>query len=106
MNADNSLRKSIVSSVNRALLGSITPNLRAVAADWDDQRILLVFYFHGTPSADDKETMSVVHTEVLTDFLDIRPVEVSIERLHMPSKINGLRALIFERQEPHPLLPE
>lgn len=111
MNDDGSLRKSIVLSTNRALLGSVTPNLRAVVAEWDDERILLVFYFHGEPSSDDAETMSVVHTEVLTDLIDIMPVDFAITRLDMPEKTHvsetdRIRAIIFERQEPHRLLPQ
>lgn len=96
---ENSLRKEIFSSVAGALLGSVTPYLRAVAADWDDVGIHIVCYFHGPISEDDQEIMSIVHTEVAADFIDTMPVDLVTERLDMPARMNYLRVLCFERKE-------
>jgi hypothetical protein len=89
----------IVLSVQRALLGSITPNLRGVAVDWDDRTIRVVSYYHGAISDEDKDIMSCVHTEVATDFIDLRQVDLVLERLDMPMKMNGYRAWVFLRKE-------
>jgi hypothetical protein len=99
MTSDDELRADIVLSVNGALLGSVTPNLRGVAVDWDDSSIRVVCYFHGSISEEDQEIMDCVHTEVATDFVDARTVELSTKRLDKPTKMDGLRAFVFERRE-------
>lgn len=93
------LRKKIFFSIAGALLGSVTPNLRGVAADWDNEKIRIVCYFRGPFSNEDKETMSIVETEVASDVLDIMPVELETVRLDMPAKVNGMKAWVFERKE-------
>jgi hypothetical protein len=92
-------RQEIVLSVQGALLGNVTHNLRGVAADWSNTEIRIVCYFHGPISDDDQDTMSCVHTEVATDFVDIVPVHFTLERLDMPMKMNGFRAWVFLRKE-------
>ena len=58
INADDTLRQRIVLSVQRALLGEVTPNLRGVAADWNDTEIRVVCYFDGPISDTNREDMS------------------------------------------------
>jgi hypothetical protein len=88
-NEDTSFRPRIMLSVQRALLGSITCNLRGVAAEWNDKEIRIICYFHGPLSEDDREEMSCVHTEVVADFVDIAQVHCDLERLDMPAKLFG-----------------
>jgi hypothetical protein len=92
-------RQEIVLSVQGALLGSVTPNLRGVAADWNNTEVRIVCYYHGPISAGDRETRGVVHTEVATDFIDIAAVHFVMECLDTPMKMNGFRAWIFLRKE-------
>jgi hypothetical protein len=99
MNDDVMCRQKCVLSVQRALLGSVTPNLRGVAVDWDKNEVRVTCYYHGPISDNDREIMSCVHTEVATDFIDIAPVHFSLERVDMPIKINGFRAWVFLRKE-------
>ena len=67
MNVDDALRQKIVLSVQRALLASVTSNLRGVAADWNESEIRVYCYYHGPITEDDREVISCVHTEVATD---------------------------------------
>lgn len=99
MNSDEMYRQKIVLSLQRALLGSITPNLRGVAVDWNDTEIRVFCYYHGPITDDNREEMSCVHTEVATDFVDITPVHFVLERLDMPMPMNGFRAWVFLRKE-------
>ncbi len=99
MNDDVMRRQKIVLSVQRALLGSVTPNLRGVATDWNDTEIRVFCYYHGPIADNDREEMSCVHTEVATDFIDIAPVHFVLERADWPMKMNGHRAWIFLRKE-------
>lgn len=96
---DTSLRTKLLLSVQRAMLDTVTPNLRGVGVDWDDSLIRLIVYFDGPLSDDDRETFSVVHTEVLTDFVDLRPVELILERRDAPKGLDGCRAWAFLRKE-------
>ena len=99
MNDDTVFRTDLVLSVNGALLGSVTPNLRGVAVDWDEHTIRVMCYFHGPISEEVQEIMDRVHTEVATDFIDSRAVELITKRLDIPTKMDGLRAFVFERRE-------
>ena len=101
-NLDDNSRHKIVLSVQRALLGSITPNLRGVAVDWNDNEIRVFCYYHGAISEDDREEMSCVHTEVATDFVDIAAVHFVLVRSDMPTPMKGYRAWIFLRKETVP----
>ena len=99
MTTDTIERTDIMLSVQRALLGNVTSNLRGVAVDWDDRLIHLVCYYNGVISDDDRETMSCAHTEVVADFIDHKPVQMTLERLDTPNKMNGFRAWAFLRKE-------
>lgn len=98
-NDDGVYRQKILLSVQRALLSRVTPNIRGVAADWNDSEIRVVCYYHGRIADDDRDEMSCAHTEVATDFVDISPVHFILERLDTPMKMNGFRAWVFLRKE-------
>src|SRR5262249_54125713 len=91
---DALLRQKILLSVQRALLGSVTSNLRGVAIDWNNSEIRVVCYYHGPISDDDREEMSCVQTEVAADFIDIAPVEFVLEQLDMPKRLTGPDSVI------------
>lgn len=91
---DALLRQKILLSVQRALLGSVTSNLRGVAIDWNDSEIRIVCYCHGPISDEDREEMSCVCTEVAADFIDIAPVDFALQQVDMPKKIIGPGSVI------------
>jgi hypothetical protein len=94
LNNEALLRQKILLSVQRALLGSVTSNLRGVAIDWNDSEIRIVCYYHGQISNDDREEMSCVHTEVVADFIDIVPVDFALEQVDMPKTLIGLNSVM------------
>jgi hypothetical protein len=98
MSRDIPRRTRILLSVQRALLGEVSANLRAVTAH-DDELVLVVFYFDGPISEEDAETVSVIHTEIIADFFPEVEVEVKCVRLDAPTRIedDGLR--IYRRKE-------
>ena len=62
-------RASVLLSVQRALLGEVTPGMRAIAVDWDQERIQ-VRVFHDGPwdaSLEENFDASVV-SQVVADF--------------------------------------
>ena len=58
-------------SAQRALLGTITPNIRKVFVGLQDKTIQFVVIFDGEISEDDEDNMSCVGTEIVSDFCDL-----------------------------------
>jgi hypothetical protein len=75
------LRGSLLLSVQRALLGEVSPSLRGVTVGWRDHLILLRFYFDGAVTEEDREAMSVVGAEVIADFTE--PWDIHEEVIHL-----------------------
>jgi hypothetical protein len=89
----------VLLSVQRALLGVVTPELRAVVVDLDDARQVLYirFYYHGEVSEDLIELWNCAITEV-----DLGPdyfFDEGIERLDYPNKIPFRGRYAYLRKE-------
>lgn len=68
------MRNSVISSVQRALLGEVSRRLRGVAVRWNENSITILCYYDHRIYQKDREAMSCVETEVMADFpeLEIR----------------------------------
>ena len=64
------LRISALLSLQRALLGEITENMRAVIVSLGDKEIKFRVVFSGNPSSNDEERVSEIETEVIADFFE------------------------------------
>jgi hypothetical protein len=97
-------KSAVFLSVNRALLGAIGSNVRAITCFWTDQGISIRVIFDGAIGENDFDTMSVVETEVMADFPD-HDVSVVCDRIDAPQivEIKNGSLLIFERREDPPL---
>ena len=62
------LRVRLLLSIRRALLGEVTPNIRAVTAQIDAQTIVLRWIIDGEISDSFRRNLSAVGTEVVADF--------------------------------------
>jgi hypothetical protein len=62
------LRVRLLLSIQRALLGEVTPNIRAVTAQIGAQTIVLRWIIDGGISDSFKHDLSVVGTKVVADF--------------------------------------
>lgn len=62
------LRVRLLLSIQRALLGEVTPNIRVVTARIDAQIILLRWIIDGEISDSLRADLSAVGTEVVADF--------------------------------------
>lgn len=88
--------QSIVCSLQRALLGNVTENLRAVNVIIKE-RVVLMFYYDSLPSEEEEELASLTDTGFLSDFPEL-PNDFKIIHLPYPAKIpEGL--MIFQRYE-------
>ncbi|MCT4713942.1 hypothetical protein MUA01_02905 [Enterobacteriaceae bacterium H18W14] len=87
-------------SLQRALLGKVTENIRGVIASLDENNILLTFYYDGAITEEDKENASEIETEVIADFDEEFTIDTSVKRFDYPQPIkldNGF--LVYLRKE-------
>lgn len=66
---DQESKQEIKNSIQRALLGHVTPNLRAVGVNLEENtKSVLTFYYDQEPSEDEQELASLADTEFIADF--------------------------------------
>lgn len=93
-------REDILLSIQRALVGSVTPNVRWIACNWSNSRINVRVGYEGMPSPDDLEGMSIVETEIVADFPSLS-VQVQCSRSDAAVKdaIEADEVIAYARRE-------
>ncbi len=86
-------------SIQRALLGEISPKLRAVVFSIVGRDIDIRFYFDGLISEADIESASCVETEILADSEPEDSVTVKCIRLDAPELIVDDGNWVYQRRE-------
>lgn len=88
-------------AVQAALLGVVTPELRAVVVDFNpgEQFLYIRFYYHGAVSDDLKELWNCAITESSADLGAECFVDEGIERLDYPKKIPVRGCYAYLRKE-------
>lgn len=91
-------------SIQRALLGVVPAELRAVTCGWSQDQIALRFIFDGLIDPDDEENMRIVGTEVAADFHEPTRVDEEIVRVDFPAKLIDyiLQVWVYMRKEVRP----
>lgn len=92
----------LAASANRALLGVITINIKAIAVYVDNQNILnLKAYFYNEPSESEKEDLRVVETEISADFEpnDIKEFKDQFIVWDGREKLNNKENLVYLRRD-------
>lgn len=92
-------RTRILLSAQRALLGMITPNMRAITVGWQGPRIRLRFYFSYPPSEAEIELTSTVAGEMIADFEEATIAEEAMVSQEKLSNLELLDAWIYIRRE-------
>jgi hypothetical protein len=80
-------RREVLVSAQQALLGEVGPNLRAVIVSFSESTIFFESFFHGEISDEDRESMSLVETELLASFPSNHAVSHKLTRLDEPAPI-------------------
>jgi hypothetical protein len=93
------LRFRVLLSMQRALLGVITPALRSVAVSWDEGEIAARFTYE-TDDPEDIESVREAETRVIADFED-KTTRFWIEVVPMPSPVwfHEGEVFVYQRQE-------
>jgi len=101
MAEDIPFRARLLLSLQRALLGQVREELRAVCCAWSTGSIQLRFIFDGPIEPDAAEDMRGVATEVIADFGDGVMIEEEILRSDFPEDlhIHALEAWAYWRKE-------
>ena len=92
--------KRLKLSMQSALLGAITENMRNIAADINGNNIILYFFIDGEIGDDDRENISLIETNVIADFEDNFDIESIVKRVDCPEPIILDRGYsVFQRKE-------
>ncbi|PWJ89764.1 MULTISPECIES: hypothetical protein [Mesorhizobium] len=97
----NDIRATLLLSVQRALLGAVPHNLRAVTCGWEGTEIKLRFVFDGEIAEETYDDARIAGTEVVADFPAPWTISEDIVRLDHPDSIRpGALALwAYRRKE-------
>lgn len=102
MNINRPSDPKIALSLQRALLGAVTPNLRAVGFRYVEPEIIVTFVFDGPVPEEDVEAAQIVTTEVISDFpetgLECREDIIRADRPE-PLPRAGVGRLVYARKE-------
>ena len=99
---DLEIRTKLLLSLQRALLGAVSPALREVSCGWRAKQINLRFVYDGEISEVDFDAAHIVGAEVISDFPDGWNIEEDIVRLDAPKKLvqpETAAILVFRKRE-------
>lgn len=103
-NSENkhTLEITVKLSLQRALLGEVSDNLRMVAADCNDEqnKITVFFYFDGEISPQNAESANCICAEVSGDFDETTSICDTPIRLDFPERLPPHSLTAYLRQEP------
>lgn len=96
------LRVKVLLSVQQALLGRVTPNLRGVTVGWHSKLIRIHCFYDGVVSDEDHRRMDEVAHQVIDGFPDDFDCELVVEQydLGMPRNEKTLDLWVYLRYEP------
>ncbi len=92
-------RERVLLTLVKALLGEISPELRAVSIKWDSTTISIFFFFHEKISEKNYESAECVATEVISAFPEHK-LQVTIEQIDYPEPFpQNIGEIIYWRRE-------
>lgn len=89
MNVSYELVKLLKLSIQNALLGNVTSNIRSIVVNIVDKNIRLFFYYDGDISVEDKENASLISSEVISNFEEGFDINEDLIRLDYPFPIKN-----------------
>lgn len=94
----SSLQLYLNLSVQRALFGNVTKNVKYVIAEFLNDRGCIVFYFDADIGIDDLDAISIIDSEVRADFDNDFIVEMITKRIAGSEVIDNLNDLLVYRR--------
>jgi len=100
MKNGNDFKNYFKLSIQRALLGNVTSNMRAIIAVLSENDVSLFFYYDGEINEGDEEIVSEIEAELVADFNESCNFHVSAIRLDYPAPIKcGGGFCVYLRKE-------
>lgn len=94
------IRTLLLISIQRALLGKITPPIRAVAVGFKGrEELTVIFYLDKLPTEEDNETVSDTVGEVLADIEFVKVNELCQYSQAPFSELDNLDTWVYMRNE-------
>jgi hypothetical protein len=90
---------TILLSVQRALLGEVSPRLRGASANFSGQSIRIDLYFDGEIAPDDEESVSDVEGEIAADLPPDTVLRVKASRIDVPRELPAAMSWAYRRRE-------
>ncbi|WP_418264583.1 hypothetical protein [Flavobacterium faecale] len=96
------LFRNVLLSAQRAILGEIYVEIRAIAIGFDSKKLTIICYLDRMPIEDDYENLSNIAGQILAD-IDFETVEERcVFSNDLFSKLDSLDSFIYARKE-HPV---
>ena len=96
---DVEIYQELIASIAIALLGEVTPSLRAIGVDWRNRTIKAVAYYDGEITEADLYLAKVMEAEIAEDFESGWRVLTQVVRRDFPLPIEAPRAWAYRRKE-------
>jgi hypothetical protein len=94
------IRRDILLSMQRALLGMVYPSIRAIAVGFYELvNLKIIFYLDREPNETDYEIISEVATEVCADINFMGVEEICVFSTEPIAKLDSLIAWVYVRKE-------
>ena len=95
----NEREKAALIALQQALLGEVSDRLRAVLLSTEESSVHFEAFFHGEITGDDRESMSMVETELIASFPSSYTITYSLTRLDYPGPIPKEATWAYYRKE-------
>ena len=99
MRKDIDLFRNVLLSAQRAILGEIYVEIRAIAIGFDSKKLTVICYLDRIPIEDDYENLSNIVGQIVAD-IDFETVEEKcVFSQDLLSKLDSLDSFIYARKE-------
>jgi hypothetical protein len=99
MRKDIDLFRNVLLSAQRAILGEIYAEIRAIAVGFDSKKLTIICYLDRMPIEDDYENLSNISGQILAD-IDFETVEEKcVFSKDLLSELDSLDSFIYARKE-------
>lgn len=89
-------RSLILLSTQRALLGAITPNMKAITIGYNETSFTLRVYFSSQPSEEEMELLTEITSEIAADIPSFKDFnEEAIVSGESPSEVKRLDEWVY-----------
>lgn len=90
----------VLLTIQQALLGEVSSNLRAVMVSYAESSVRFEAYFDGEIGEEEREAMSMVETELIAQLAATETVTHELIRLDAPELLPKDRIWVYFRKEP------